>query len=579
MPKNYETGRLSGLLFDLLQMLIYVVILIVLAVPVGHYIAKVFSREKTFFDPLLSPIEEFFYKIARINPNKEMTWKEYAFSLTIFNVCGIALLYILQRLQGILPLNPQHLKAVRPDLAFNTAVSFVTNTNWQSYIGEKQLSYFTQMVGLTVQNFLSAGTGMAVALALVRGFIRRETQYIGNFWVDLIRTILWLLLPLSFVLAIVLVSQGVIQNFSPYLKITTLEGKTQILPMGPVASQEAIKLLGTNGGGFFGANSAHPFENPSPITNFIEMLAIQIIPAAMPIAFGRFIKDKKESIVILSVMLGLFILDTSIIYLSEYYGNPIIHQLGISKPTAMEGKEVRFGIGGSALFTSVTTAVASGAVNNMHDSLTPIAGMIALLQMMLGEVIFGGIGVGLCGMLIFAIFTVFIIGLMIGRTPEYLGKKIEAKEIKMATLAVIIPSAAILLGSALSVSIKEGLTSISNPGPHGLTEILYAFSSTSGNNGSAFAGLKANTVYYNILLGIAMLIGRFGTIIPSLAIAGSLAGKKKIPVSAGTFQSATPIFGVLLGLVILIVGGLTFFPALALGPILEHLLMLLHKLS
>ncbi|AZT89690.1 potassium-transporting ATPase subunit KdpA [Caldicellulosiruptor changbaiensis] len=567
------------MLFDLLQVLIYVVVLIVLAVPVGRYIAKVFSREKTFFDPLFTPIEKVFYKIARINPNKEMTWKEYAFSLTIFNVCGIVLLYILQRLQGILPLNPQHLKAVRPDLAFNTAISFVTNTNWQSYIGEKQLSYFTQMVGLTVQNFLSAGTGMAVALALVRGFIRRETQYVGNFWVDLIRTVLWVLLPLSFVLAIVLASQGVIQNFSPYLRITTLEGKTQILPMGPVASQEAIKLLGTNGGGFFGANSAHPFENPSPITNFIEMLAIQIIPAAMPIAFGRFVKDKKEGIVLLSVMLGLFILNTSIIYLSEYYGNPIISQLGISKPTAMEGKEVRFGIGGSALFTSVTTAVASGAVNNMHDSLTPLAGMIALLQMMLGEVIFGGIGVGLCGMLIFAIFTVFIIGLMIGRTPEYLGKKIEAKEIKMATLAVIIPSIAILLGSALSVSIKEGLTSISNPGPHGLTEILYAFSSASGNNGSAFAGLKANTVYYNILLGIAMLIGRFGTIIPSLAIAGSLASKKKIPVSAGTFQSATPIFGVLLGLVILIVGGLTFFPALALGPVLEHLLMLLHKLS
>ncbi|WP_241243592.1 potassium-transporting ATPase subunit KdpA [Caldicellulosiruptor changbaiensis] len=566
-------------MFDLLQVLIYVVVLIVLAVPVGRYIAKVFSREKTFFDPLFTPIEKVFYKIARINPNKEMTWKEYAFSLTIFNVCGIVLLYILQRLQGILPLNPQHLKAVRPDLAFNTAISFVTNTNWQSYIGEKQLSYFTQMVGLTVQNFLSAGTGMAVALALVRGFIRRETQYVGNFWVDLIRTVLWVLLPLSFVLAIVLASQGVIQNFSPYLRITTLEGKTQILPMGPVASQEAIKLLGTNGGGFFGANSAHPFENPSPITNFIEMLAIQIIPAAMPIAFGRFVKDKKEGIVLLSVMLGLFILNTSIIYLSEYYGNPIISQLGISKPTAMEGKEVRFGIGGSALFTSVTTAVASGAVNNMHDSLTPLAGMIALLQMMLGEVIFGGIGVGLCGMLIFAIFTVFIIGLMIGRTPEYLGKKIEAKEIKMATLAVIIPSIAILLGSALSVSIKEGLTSISNPGPHGLTEILYAFSSASGNNGSAFAGLKANTVYYNILLGIAMLIGRFGTIIPSLAIAGSLASKKKIPVSAGTFQSATPIFGVLLGLVILIVGGLTFFPALALGPVLEHLLMLLHKLS
>ncbi|WAM35689.1 potassium-transporting ATPase subunit KdpA [Caldicellulosiruptor acetigenus] len=564
--------------FDILQILIYLILLILLAIPVGHYIARVFNREKTFLDPVLNPIEEFFYKIARINPTKEMTWKEYAFSLTIFNICGIVFLYILQRIQGILPFNPQHLKAVRPDLAFNTAVSFVTNTNWQSYVGERQLSYFTQMVGLTVQNFLSAATGMAVALALIRGFIRKETPYIGNFWVDMTRTVLWLLLPLSFVLAIVLVSQGVIQNFSPYLKIATLEGKSQTLPMGPVASQEAIKLLGTNGGGFFGANSAHPFENPSPLTNFIEMLAIQIIPAAMPIAFGRFIKNKKEGIIILNVMLVLFILDTSIIYLSEYYGNPIIHSLGISQPAALEGKEVRFGIGGSALFTSVTTAVACGAVNNMHDSLTPLAGMIALLQIMLGEVIFGGIGVGLCGILIFAIFTVFIIGLMIGRTPEYLGKKIEAKEIKMATLAVIIPSAAILLGSALSVSIKEGLSSISNAGPHGLTEILYAFSSASGNNGSAFAGLKADTAYYNILLGIVMLIGRFGTIIPSLAIAGSLASKKRIPVSAGTFQSATPIFGVLLGLVILIVGGLTFFPAIALGPVLEHLLMLLHKL-
>lgn len=409
--------------FDILQILIYLILLILLAIPVGHYIARVFNREKTFLDPVLNPIEEFFYKIARINPTKEMTWKEYAFSLTIFNICGIVFLYILQRIQGILPFNPQHLKAVRPDLAFNTAVSFVTNTNWQSYVGERQLSYFTQMVGLTVQNFLSAATGMAVALALIRGFIRRETPYIGNFWVDMTRTVLWLLLPLSFGLAIVLVSQGVIQNFSPYLKIATLEGKSQTLPMGPVASQEAIKLLGTNGGGFFGANSAHPFENHSPLTNFIEMLAIQIIPAAMPIAFGRFIKNKKEGIIILNVMLVLFILDTSIIYLSEYYGNPIIHSLGISQPAALEGKEVRFGIGGSALFTSVTTAVACGTVNNMHDSLTPLAGMIALLQIMLGEVIFGGIGVGLCGILIFAIFTVFIIGLMIGRTPEYLGKK------------------------------------------------------------------------------------------------------------------------------------------------------------
>lgn len=579
MPKKYEIGRLAGLIFDILQMLIYIIVLIVLAIPVGHYIAKIFSREKTFLDPLMNPIEEFFYKIARINPNKEMTWKEYAFSLTIFNVCGIAFLYILQRIQGVLPFNSQHLKAVRPDLAFNTAVSFVTNTDWQSYIGERQLSYFTQMVGLTVQNFLSAATGMAVALVLIRGFIRKETPYIGNFWVDMTRTVLWLLLPLSFVLAIVLVSQGVIQNFSPYLKVATLEGKTQILPMGPVASQEAIKLLGTNGGGFFGSNSAHPFENPSPFTNFIEMLAIQIIPVAILIAFGRFVKNRKEGIVILSVMFALFMLDTTIIYLSEYYGNPIIHKLGISQPTAMEGKEVRFGIGSSALFTSITTAVACGAVNNVHDSLTPLGGMIALLQMMLGEVIFGGIGVGLCGMLIFAIFTVFIIGLMIGRTPEYLGKKIEAKEIKMATLAVIIPSAAILLGSALSVSIKEGLNSIYNAGPHGLTEVLYAFSSASGNNGSAFAGLRSDTAYYNILLGIVMLIGRFGTVIPSLAIAGSLANKKKIPASAGTFKSATPIFGVLLGLVILIVGGLTFFPAIALGPILEHLLMLVHRLS
>ncbi|HHW17600.1 MAG TPA: potassium-transporting ATPase subunit KdpA [Firmicutes bacterium] len=563
--------------FDLLQIGSYLALLLLLAVPLGYYMARVFSGESTLLDPILKPLEAAFYRLARVDPTKEMGWREYALSLLVFNFLGMLTVYLIQRLQGILPFNPEHFGAIPPDLAFNTAVSFVTNTNWQAYAGERTMSYFTQMAALTVQNFLSAATGIAVALALTRGFSRRETSFLGNFWVDITRTSLWVLLPFSLLLALVLVSQGVIQNLSPYLKITTLEGNKQILAMGPVASQEAIKLLGTNGGGFFNANSAHPYENPTSFTNLIEMLAIQIIPAALPITFGRLVGDRRQGLVILAAMFLLFILGLTIVYASEYYGNPLIKALGVSAPTTMEGKEVRFGLAQSSLFATITTAVACGAVNSMHDSFTPFAGFILLLQMMVGEVIFGGAGAGLFGMLIFVLLTVFIVGLMVGRTPEYLGKKIEAWEMKMVTLAVLIPGAAILLGSAIAAVTNVGTSSLSNPGPHGLSEILYAFSSGAGNNGSAFAGLKADTHFYNIMLGIAMLVGRFGVILPALAIAGSLAAKKTIPPGLGTFQTTTPLFVLLLALVVLIVGALTFFPALALGPIVEHLLMLSGK--
>lgn len=575
--RTVDGGGVFGLSFDLLQMGFYLVVLVLLAVPLGYYMARVFNGERTLLDPLLKPLEEIFYRLARVDAKKEMGWREYALSLLVFNFLGMLAVYLIQRFQGLLPFNPQHFGAVPQDLAFNTAASFTTNTNWQAYAGERTMSYFTQMAALTVQNFLSAATGIAVALALTRGLIRRETSFLGNFWVDLTRATLWVLLPLSLLLALALVSQGVIQNLSPYLKIATLEGEKQTLAMGPVASQEAIKLLGTNGGGFFGANSAHPYENPTPFTNLLEMLAIQIIPAALPITFGRLVGDRRQGIAILAAMLLLFVLGLSIVYTSEYYGNPLIKALGVSSPTALEGKEVRFGLAQSSLFATVTTAVACGAVNSLHDSFTPLGGFILLLQMMVGEVVFGGAGAGLYGILMFVLLTVFIVGLMVGRTPEYLGKKIEAREMKMATLAVLIPGAAILLGSAVAAVTKAGTSSLLNPGPHGLSEILYAFSSGTGNNGSAFAGLNANTLFYNIALGITMLVGRFGVILPALAIAGSLAAKKTIPPGPGTFQTTTPLFVFLLAIVVLIVGALTFFPALALGPIVEHLLMLSGK--
>ncbi|HBE80770.1 MAG TPA: potassium-transporting ATPase subunit KdpA [Firmicutes bacterium] len=558
---------------DIVQMALILVFTLGLAWPLGYYIARVFRGEQTWMDPLGRPMERLLYRMAAIDPEQEMDWKHYAFALLAFNIFGIIALFILQRIQGILPFNPQHFGAVPGALAFNTAISFVTNTNWQAYSGESTLSYLTSALGLTVQNFVSAATGIAVVIALIRGITRKTCRSIGNFWVDLTRSIIWILLPLSLVLAVVLTSQGVIQNFHHYVTVQTLAGKVQTLPMGPVASQEAIKEIGTNGGGFFNANSSHPFENPSPFTNLLEIVALLLIPVALTFTFGHMVGDRRQGQVILGAMLLLFLVGLGVAYWSEAAGNPQIAALGISGPTSMEGKEVRFGIAGSVLFASATSATSCGAVNTMHDSLTPLGGFIPMFQIMLGEVIFGGVGAGLYSILIFVILAVFIVGLMVGRTPEYLGKKIESAEIKMAVLGIVIPSALILVGSAIAAVTRAGLASITNPGPHGLSQILYAFSSAAGNNGSAFAGLNANTLFYNLLLALAMFFGRFGVILPVLAIAGSMASKKIIPGGPGTFQTRGVLFvGVLLG-TILIIGALTFFPALALGPIIEHLLM------
>ncbi|MEW6696880.1 MAG: potassium-transporting ATPase subunit KdpA [Bacillota bacterium] len=562
---------------EILQMVLYLVLLILLAIPLGSYMARVYQGERTPLDPIIRPLERITYRVSGIDPEKEMNWWQYAAALLAFNFLGMVFLFLLQLLQGALPFNPQGFGAVKPDLAFNTAASFMTNTNWQAYAGESTMSYLTQMAGLTVQNFVSAATGIAAVIALTRGLARRTAGTIGNFWADLTRTVYYILLPVSFIGALVLVSQGVIQNFSPYVNVTTLEGAKQTIAMGPAASQEFIKMLGTNGGGFFNANSAHPVGNPTPLTNFIEMLAILVIPAALPLTFGKMVGNVRQGRAILAAMVILFVLMLGVCYTSELAGNPQVAAIGVSGPAAMEGKEVRFGIGGSALFTTVTTAASCGAVNNMHDSLTPIGGLIPLLQMMLGEVVFGGVGSGLYGMLAYVIMTVFIVGLMVGRTPEYLGKKIEPNEMKMATLAILIPGITILLLSALAVSAKVGLASVSNPGPHGLSQVLYAFASGAGNNGSAFAGLNANTLFYNLTIGLAMIIGRFGVILPMLAIAGSMAAKKTVPAGPGTFQTTGTLFSGLLAGAVLMVGALTFFPALALGPIVEHLLMIAGK--
>ncbi|MEW5762837.1 MAG: potassium-transporting ATPase subunit KdpA [Bacillota bacterium] len=561
---------------DLLQMALFLGLLLALAPPLGRYMARVYEGRPTLPDVVLRPLERLLYRLAGVDPAKEMGWREYAAALLLFNGLGLVLLFLLQLLQGHLPLNPRHCGAVRWDLALNTAVSFVTNTNWQAYAGESTMSYFTQMAGLTVQNFLSAATGMAVAAALIRGLARRAAATVGNFWVDLTRSVLWILLPLALVLALVLVSQGVVQSLHPYPEVETLEGARQTIAVGPVASQEAIKELGTNGGGFFAANAAHPFENPTPLTNFLEMLAILLIPAGLTVTFGQVVGDVRQGRAVLGAMAALFVLFLAACYAAEAAGNPQLHALGIPGPS-MEGKEVRFGAAGSALWATVTTAASCGAVNAMHDSLTPLGGLVPLVQMMLGEVVFGGVGAGLYGMLIFVLLTVFIVGLMVGRTPAYLGKKIEAGEMKMAILAVLIPAAVILVGAGLAAATRAGTAPVFNPGPHGLSEILYAFASAAGNNGSAFAGLKAGTPFYNLILASAMLLGRFGVILPVLAIAGSMAAKKPAPTGPGTFRTTGPLFAGLLAAVVLVVGALTFFPALVLGPVLEHLLMLAGK--
>ena len=554
---------------DFIQLSAFFLILILATPILGRYMAKVFEGEKTFLNPLLGGIERTIYKFSNIDPESDMGWRQYASALMWLNILGILVVFTIQVLQGLLPLNPQGLPAVSWHSALNTAVSFVTNTNWQGYAGETTMSYFTQMTALAVQNFLSAAVGMAVAVAFARGIARASAKGIGNFWVDTVRGTLYILLPLSLIFAVILMSQGVVQSFSPYIQATTLEGAQQTIPLGPAASQIAIKQLGTNGGGFFNANSAHPFENPTPLSNFLQILAIFLIPAALTFTFGSIVRARKHGWIIFGTMLTMFVTILAVALIAEFANNPILAGSAI-----MEGKEVRFGVFGSTLFSITTTAASCGAINALHSSLSPIAGGLALLNMMLGEVIFGGVGAGLYGMLLFVLMTVFLAGLMVGRTPEYLGKRIEAREMTLVILALIAPSAMILIGTAVSVVSPLGLSSLANAGPHGFTEILYAFTSAAANNGSAFAGLNANTVYYNLFLALAMFVGRFAVIIPALGIAGSLAAKKYTPPSPGTFEVDTVLFGALLIGVILSIGGLTFFPALALGPIVEHLLML-----
>lgn len=551
---------------DVLQIVLYFVILIGLTPVLGNYMFKVFTGDRHFLMPVFGWLERFTYKFIGINKDEETNWKSYTFSLILFNLIGFVFVFLIQIFQAHLPLNPANLPNVSWHSSFNTSVSFMTNTNWQGYAGETTLSYFAQMIGLAVQNFVSAATGIAVLLALIRGISRKATDKLGNFWTDLTRSTLYVLLPLSILLAIILIGQGVVQNFKSYETVQTLTGTQQIIPMGPAASQIAIKQLGTNGGGFFNSNSSHPFENPTPLSNFLEMLSILLIPAALTFTYGKMIGSSRQGWSVFTAMMILLIAGLCISLYAEYSSNPVFGHLPL-----MEGKETRFGITNSILWSITTTAASNGSVNAMHDSLSPISGMMALINIMLGEVIFGGVGAGLYGMVIFIILTVFIAGLMVGRTPEYLGKKIQAFEVQMAMIAVLAPNIVILLFAAWASVSASGLSSLNNPGPHGLTEIIYAYSSAAGNNGSAFAGLNANTLFYNLTLGFGMLIGRFGVIIPVLAIAGNMAGKKITPPSAGTFRTDNWLFIGLLIAVIIIVGGLTHFPALSLGPVIEHL--------
>ncbi len=549
----------------------YFLVLLLCVKPLGAYMARVYEGKPCGLDFILSPVERLIYRLCAIHPEKEMGWKKYLFCLLFLNLFGALFVYGIFRLQHFLPLNPQSFNNVSPALAFNTATSFITNTNWQAYGGENTLSYFSQMTALTVQNFLSAATGMAILIAFIRGLIRHETNTLGNAWVDITRSILYILLPLSLALSLALTSQGVIQNFSAYKKINSIEhSQEQIIPMGPAASQIAIKELGSNGGGFFNANSAHPYENPTPISNFLEMLAILLIPAALCYTFGVMVKDKRQGWAILFAMLFIFIPLLSITIWAENHSNPMFTALGIESAGNMEGKETRFGIVDSTLWAAAATATSNGSVNSALDSFTPLGGLIPLWLIHLGEVVFGGVGSGLYGMLLIIIITVFIAGLMVGRTPEYLGKKIEPYEMKMASIAALIMPLVVLLLTALGVVTSAGTSSIQNPGAHGFSEILYAFTSMGGNNGSAFAGLNANTFFYNTLGGIEMLISRFWAAIPILAIAGSLVRKKIIPINAGTLPTHTPLFIILLISVILVLGALTFFPALTLGPIVEQ---------
>ncbi|MFZ2097408.1 MAG: potassium-transporting ATPase subunit KdpA [Anaerolineales bacterium] len=596
-------------IFSYVQIGIYLVVLILLVKPLGLYMAKVYQGESTFLDRPIRPLERLIYRLLGVKPEDKMDWKNYAISLLIFSVISFLIVYLIQRLQGLFPLNPQKYGAITPDLSFNTAISFVTNSNWQNYGGETTLSYFTQMVGLTVQNFASAAAGMAVLVAFIRSLARKQTTQLGNFWIDLTRGILYILLPLSVILALLLVSQGVVQTFSPYKQVTLLEAinyqlplldakgnpitdangnsvpetvtqSTQVLALGPAASQIAIKELGTNGGGFFNANSAHPFENPTPFSDFLEMLSILLIPAALTYTFGKMVDSTRQGWAILTAMLVLLLIPLGLSYASEMAGNPTLTTLGVDQTSSainpggnMEGKEVRLGIANSSLWETITTAASNGSVNSMHDSYTPLGGLAALWMMMLGEVSFGGVGSGLYGMFAFVIVAVFVAGLMVGRTPEYLGKKIEKYEMKMAALLILIMPITVLVLTAIAVMTNPGKAGIFNPGPHGFSEVLYMFTSQGNNNGSAFAGINGNNPFFNIMGGIAMMIGRFFLAVPTLALAGSLAQKKKIPEGAGTLPTHTPLFVAWLIAVVILVGALNFLPALALGPIVEHLML------
>ena len=555
---------------------LFCVVLLAAAWPLGRYIHAVMEGRVTWMRRVETPL----LRVCGAQPEVDMGWKRYALSLILFNLLGVIAVYALQRLQHVLPLNPQGMGAVTPDSAFNTAVSFVTNTNWQGYGGESTMGYLTQMLGLAVQNFLSAATGIVVVVALIRGFVRHSAQGLGNVWTDLMRATLWVLLPIAFVSAVALVHQGVIQNFLPYVELQTLTGQKQTVAMGPVASQEAIKMLGTNGGGFFNANSAHPFENPTALSNFIQMLLIFLIPVALCFTFGRMVGDARQGWSVITVMFVLFIAGAWSATYFEQQGNPMWRELGVNQAQTMdqaggnmEGKEVRFGIVASALFATVTTDASCGAVNAMHDSFTPLGGMVPLVNMQMGEVVFGGVGTGLYGMLIFAVMAVFLAGLMIGRTPEYLGKKIEAFDMKMVSMVILITPILVLAGTALATSVEAGRVGVANPGPHGFSEILYALTSAANNNGSAFGGLSANTPFYNVLLAVAMWFGRFGVIVPVLALAGSLAGKKRLAAHQGTMPTHGPLFVVLLMGTVLLVGLLNYVPALALGPVVEQLML------
>ncbi len=578
----------------ILQITVFFLLIVALTKPLGSYMAAVFEGRRTFLHPVLHPLERLCYWTCGVKESVEQRWTQYVASLLTFSIFSFLILYLLQRFQGVLPLNPMGFgtahapsgaTAMTPDLAFNTAVSFTTNTNWQNYSGESTFSYFVQMAGLTMHNFTSAAAGIAIAVALIRGFARQQATSIGNFWADLVRATVYILLPFSLVIALFFCSQGVIQNLHPYTTAVTLEGKTQTIAQGPVASQEAIKMLGTNGGGFFGANSAHPFENPTPLTNLVQLLAIFAIPAGLTYVFGKAVGDTRQGWAVFAAMSFLFLAGVFVLYASEQSGNPNLTKLGLAADGNTEGKEVRFGIAASALFATVTTDASCGAVSSMHDSLTPLGGLIPLFNMQTGEVIFGGVGAGMYGMLLFAILAVFIAGLMVGRTPEYIGKKIEGKEVKMAMLALIATSAVILIFSGISsvADFAKGgywngangpaIGNLTNGGPHGFAEILYLFTSSAANNGSAFAGINGNTPWYNLTGAITMLVGRFLIIIPMLAVAGSLAAKKRIPVTSGTLPTHGPLFvGLLVGTVV-IVSALTFFPALSLSPIVEHFLM------